>query len=56
MDSGLTTDQAEKNAEKWGTNLYKKKKTKSFFQLLLEALNNQILIILIIAAILDIVI
>ena len=46
----------EKNKEKFGSNSYKKKKTKSFLQILLGALSDQMLIILMVAAVIEIVI
>lgn len=45
-----------KNLERFGSNTYKKKKTKSFFEILKNALSDQMLIILMIAAVIDIVV
>jgi len=48
---GLSTEKVKRNAELFGTNTYKKKKTKSFWEIFLHALSDQMLIILMIAAV-----
>lgn len=55
-DRGLFDNMVQKNKERFGLNAYKKKKTKSFFQILLGALSDQMLIILMIAAVVEIVV
>ena len=50
-EKGLADSMVEKNKERFGSNTYKKKKTKSFFQILMNALSDQMLIILMVAAV-----
>ena len=56
LESGLTSAQVKINAEKYGVNEYRKRRKISLYEIFCDAISDEMLIILMIAAVVSIVV